>query len=261
MTAGVGFPGAYASQPGNSGSVGLHIGYVYNCVAAWLSVTQVTISAGAVRSDDNTEDIVVPALLTVAITATGANGRNIDTVEQANKWYAVCVIKNPSTGAVAGFLINEDNLGAFTFPAGYIKKRRIGWIRNNNSSNLRKGAYIGSGVSRKWMYDVERTEMLALSGGSAIVFTDVPLAQFVPPNQIGVEIAGVYDPFGTSFVDFRPNGSTINDPVFFTYQSTAAESFQLEMYTDSSRIIEYACFNGADTVDIYVMAFYDELDS
>lgn len=253
--------GNYVSREEQGGNVGLPTGHVYKCVPAWASNSTLTIGVGAVRSDDNTQDIVVTSPLTVDITATGANGRNSDTAEQANKWYAVCVIKNPSTGAVAGFLINEDNLGAFTWPSGYTVKRRVGWIRNNNSSNLRKGAYLGCGMDRKWQYDVERTEMIALSGGSAVAFTDINLAQFVPPGQTGVEITGVYDPFGTSFCDFRPNGSSVNDPVFFTYQSTAPESFQIEMYTDSNRIIEYQCFNAADSIDVYVMGFFDELSS
>lgn len=240
---------------------GLPIGYVHCVVPAWNSNSQVVIGVGSCRSDDNTEDIVVAAPLTVEITATGANGRNVDTAEQANKWYAVCVIKNPATGAVAGFLINEDNLGAFTYPAGYTKKRRVGWIRNDNSSNLRAGKYFGCGSSRKWQYDVDRSVMLALTGGSATVFTDIALAQFVPPGQIGVEITGVYDPYGTSFCDFRPNGSSVAYPVFFTYQSTAPESFQIEMYTDSSRIIEYKCFNALDSIDVYVMGFFDDLDT
>jgi len=252
--------GSYVSRAEQGGSVALPTGYVHRVIPAWASNSTVSIGVGACRSDDDTEDIVVSSPLTVYITATGANGRNVDTAEQANKWYAVCVIKNPATGAVAGFLINEDNLGAFTYPAGYTKKRRVGWIRNNNSSNLRNGKYFGCGGSRKWQYDTERTEMLALSGGSATVFTDINLAQWVPPSQIGVEITGVYDPFGTSFCDFRPNGSSVADPVFFTYQSTAAESFQIEMYTDSSRIIEYQCFNAADSIDIYVMGFFDDLD-
>lgn len=261
-----GYPGSYVSPQGNAGSVGLHTGYLHGLIATWLSTSLVRIFEGVCRSDDDTEDIVIApgAFVTVDITATGANGRNVDSVEAANTWYAIYVIKNPTTGSVAGFLIKQADLGSFTWPAGYTKKRRVGWIRNNNTSNLRAGKYIGCGCSRKWVYDVERTEMIALSGGSAVVFTDINLAEWVPPNLSsaylpGVSIAGVYDPFGTSFVDLRPNGSTVNDPVFFSYQSTAAESFQLDMYTDTNRIIEYQCFNAADNLDIYVVAFDDEL--
>jgi len=262
-----GSAGSYAtSQGGNSGSAGLHTGYVYGLIPTWLSTSLVRIFDGACRSDDNTEDIVIApgSFVTVDIAATGANGRNIDSVEAANMWYAVYVIKNPTTGTVAGFLIKQTDLGTFTWPAGYTKKRRVGWIRNNNTSNLRAGKYTGAGISRKWSYDVERTEMLALSGGSAVVFTDINLAEWVPPNIASaylpsVVVSGVYDPFGTSFVDFRPNGSSVNDPVNFSYQSTAAESFQIEMYTDTNRIIEYQCFNGSDSLDIYVVAFGDDL--
>lgn len=258
--------GSYVSRNEQGGSVGLPTGYLYGLIPTWLSTEIVRIFDGACRSDDDTEDIVISdgSSVTITITSTGANGRNVDTAEQSNKWYALYVIKNPSTGAVAGFMVNEDNLGTFTWPAGYTKKRRVGWIRNNNTSNLRAGKYIGAGISKRWLYDVERTEMLALSGGSAIVFTDINLAEWVPRNLNSaylpsVSIAGVYDPFGTSFVDFRPNGSSVNDPVYFSYQSTAAESFQLDMYCDINRIIEYQCFNASDSVSVYVVGFEDEL--
>ena len=246
--------------------MGLPTGFLYGLIPTWLSTEIVRIFAGACRSDDDTEDIVIApgSFVTITITSTGANGRNVDTAEAANKWYAVYVIKDPATGTVAGFLINESDLATFTWPAGYTKKRRVGWIRNNNSSNLRAGKYVGAGVSRKWQYDVERTEMLALSGGAAIVFTGVNLAEWVPPNLNSayvpkVELRGVYDPLGTSFVDFRPNGSAVNDPVFFSYQATAAESFEVEMYADINRIIEYQCSNAGDSVSLYVCGFQDEL--
>lgn len=260
MTSGSGYQGSYVSpKAGNEGSVGLHIGHVFGCLPQRTSNTQVQIGTGAVRSDDNTTDIVVTSPITVDITATGANGRNVDTAEQSNRWYALHVIKNPTTGTVAGFLINENDLLTFTWPAGYTKKRRVGWFRNDNSSNLRAGSYHGLGPDRFFYYDVDRSLMLALSGGSSIVFADVNLAAFVPPNQNIAKIIGVYDPFGTSFVDLRPKGSAVADPLFFSYQSTAAESFSTEIPTDVDRIIQYQCFNGADSLDIYAQGFGDSL--
>lgn len=260
MTAGQGYPGSYAtSKGGNEGAVGLHTGYVYGCLPQWSSNTQIQIGTGVARSDDDTTDIEVTSPITVDITTTGANGRNVDTAEQANKWYACFVIKNPSSGAVAGFLINEDDIGSYTPPAGYTKKRRVGWFRNNNTSNLRAGMYEGLGPDRRFIYDVERTEMIALSGGSSTAWADINLQGYVPPDQDHVTIIGIYDPFGTSFVDFRPKGSSVNDPVFFSYQSTAAESFSFDLPTDSAQTIQYQVFNGADSLDVYVQAFRDSL--
>lgn len=258
--------GSYVSRAEQGGSSALPTAHIYGLIATWLSASLIRIFDGACRSDDDTEDIVIApgSWVTIDITTTGANGRNVDSVEAANTWYAIYVIKNPTTGAVAGFLVKQSDLGTFTWPAGYTKKRRVGWIRNNNTSNLRAGKYIGAGISRRWFYDVERTEMLALSGGSAVAWTDVDLSQFVPPNLSSaylpsVSISGVYDPFGTSFVDLRPNGSSVNDPVYFSYQSTAAESLQMDLYCDVNRIIEYQCFNASDSLDIYVVAYEDQL--
>jgi hypothetical protein len=250
--------GSYAS-PSQAAVSALPIGYVLNCRADWNSNSQIVIAIGSCRSDDNTEDIVVSAPLTVDITATGANGRNVDTAEQANRWYAVYVIKNLGTGNVAGFLVNENDLATFTWPPGYSKKRRIGWIRNNNSSNFRDGKYIGAGITRKWQYNAEKTELAALLGGNAVIFTDINLDGWVPPGQIGVEITGAREPAPSyTFCYFRANGSSIATPVYFTYEYLAA-AYHIEIYTDSSRIIEYQCANAGDSLDVYVAAFYDDL--
>jgi hypothetical protein len=93
-----------------------------------LSTEIVRIFAGACRSDDDTEDIVIApgSFVTITITSTGANGRNVDTAEAANKWYAVYVIKDPATGTVAGFLINESDLA--TLPGQRATRKSGAWV-------------------------------------------------------------------------------------------------------------------------------------
>lgn len=259
MSVGVGFPGIFSSTPlVVSGSV-FHTDYLKNLLVSRFSATQVQIAAGVCRDDADSQNIVNAATLTVNIAVTGANGRNVDTAEQSNKWYGVYVIKNPTTGTVAGFLINEDDIGAFTYPAGYTVKRRVGWIRNDGSGNLRDGRYFGLDSWRKFQYWVERPSLLALSGGSSAAFASVDLSEWVPPTSMLCELNLLYDPFGTSFADLRPNGSTINDPHSFVYESTAPSNTVLELGTDSSQVIQYQVFNVLDNLDIYVCGFFDQV--
>lgn len=258
MTVGAqGYAGIWAGPGG-----GAELPYLYaaGCVASQLSTSQLQISVGEVRDDTDVDDIVVTGTLTVAITSTGANGRNVDTAEQANKWYAVCVIKNPTTGAVAGFLINEDDLGGFTFPAGYTLKRRIGWWRNNNSSNFRFGRYLDIGHHRQFIYDVDRnSELQALNNASAIVFTNVDLSEWVPPTENHVYLMSELDPLGTSFCGFRPGGSTIVNTVKFHEESTAPSSQMFDMETNDSQIIQYIVGSVSDDEDLFVVGFFDKI--
>jgi hypothetical protein len=201
----------------------------------------------------------VTGILTVAITATGANGRNVDTAEQSNKWYAVFVIKNPTSGAVAGFLINQNDLGTFTFPAGYTKKRRVGWIRNDGSSNLRSGYYSGLGSYRPWLYNVSRSSLLALSAGSSTVFANVDISEWIPPTSITALINNYFDPSGVSFYQIRPDGSAVADPPIFAYESTDGSNTTFVVETNTTQIIEYKVDNIIDDLSIYVIGFFDEV--
>ena len=242
--------GAYVNSAGSGVFAGLPTGHIYNCKASRTSASQVQISTGSCRSDDDTQDIVVAATLTADITTTGANGRNVDTAEQANKWYAVCVIKNPTSGVVAAFLINQDDLGAFTYPAGYTVKRRVGWIRNDGSSDFFAGYYTGIGAFRKWHYEESAPNVLALNAGSAIVFTDVDLSDWVPPTSQLCELNCVLDPFSGSIAYLRPNGSALATPPTFIYEVNDQSNLFMEIRTDSSQIIEYQVFSVFDRHDL-----------
>ncbi|MCK4268696.1 MAG: hypothetical protein KAX16_07675 [Actinomycetia bacterium] len=71
--------------------------------------------------------------LTVAITSSGANGLDTGS-EAANTWYSIWVIYNPGTEILASLL--SISVDSPTLPSGYTKKRRVGWVRNNASSNF-----------------------------------------------------------------------------------------------------------------------------
>lgn len=82
----------------------------------------------------------------------GANGLDAGTVA-ASTWYAVWVIYNPTTGAVAGLLSTSATAPAM--PSGYTHKARIGWVRTASGSAVllgtlqlgRTARYIAGGAN------------------------------------------------------------------------------------------------------------------
>lgn len=246
----------------SSGGVAvLDTGDIDGLKASWVSATQVSIGVGSCRSDDDTQDIVVSATLTATITSTGANGRNVDTAEQANKWYALCVIKNPSTLAVAAFLINQSDLATFTYPAGYTVKRRVAWIRNDASSNLRKANFKGRGKHRSVFYDVDAvTYLQALSSGSATSYTNVDVSEWLPPTSTRGFMSIYITPplLIASLAYIRPDGSSsATTSVFFSHLNSDSNGSEFE--TNASQVFEYKVNNSGADLDIYILSYYDEV--
>ena len=86
----IGYAGMWNGPGAGGGGVSqLDLGAVNGCRAVYMSATQIQITPGECRDDTDSEDMIVPGTLTILITATGANGRNVDTAEQADKWYAI----------------------------------------------------------------------------------------------------------------------------------------------------------------------------
>jgi hypothetical protein len=67
--------------------------------------------------------------------AVGTNQGGLNTgAEAANTWYEVHLIKRTDTGVVDVMFTTTAN--RTTLPTNYDKQRRIGWIRNDGSSNI-----------------------------------------------------------------------------------------------------------------------------
>lgn len=90
------------------------------------------------------QGVLVPSVsLTTSITSSGANG--LDTGSEASStWYAIHVITNATGSLVAGLL--SVSASAPTLPTGYTKFRRVGWVRNNGSSNFVAFERIGDQI-------------------------------------------------------------------------------------------------------------------
>ncbi len=77
--------------------------------------------------------------------AAGGNQNGLDTgTKQANTWYYMYVIQNPTTsGTDFLFTATYDNP---TMPTGYTKKRYLGALNTDGSGNIRQGRWPGKGV-------------------------------------------------------------------------------------------------------------------
>jgi hypothetical protein len=104
----------------------------------------IDIAAGACSSDEG-PILTLAATLTKRLDASWAVGTGnggLDTGAKANStWYAVWLIARSDTGVVdALFSLSAT---APTMPAGYDRKRRLGWVRTDGSGNIRGFTHTG----------------------------------------------------------------------------------------------------------------------
>ncbi len=228
---------------------------------------QMDILPGVCRSLDDTTDFFSAGTLTASITASGANG--LDTGSEAsNTWYYVWVIYNPTTDTYAALLSLSST--APTMPSGYTKRRRVGVVRNDGSSNFRQFSQVVNVGRARWYHydDLTISETSVLTAGAATTYTDVDLAALVPPvSTLSILVVAYSDDTQGigSHCEIRPNGASVATVCTRVYGSsdnvadpaTAGDTF--EQRTDGSQIIEYR--NGVSGADswIWVKGFVDIL--
>lgn len=218
--------------------------------------SRVDIGVGYCRSDDNTEKIGVPGNLVADITVSGAGG--LDTgMEAANTWYYVWVVKNLATGIAAG-LFSMSSV-APTMPAGYAKKRRIGVVKNDGSSNLLTFRQSGRRNDREYQYYERQVGCPVLMGGTGSLFAPdfVDCSLYIPPTSrrglfIVWEATSVYGVILSSG-DFPISMS--NYPVL-----TGGENLALAVcHLDAAQRI-YSCgLASPPNYNVWVIGFFEEV--
>ncbi len=125
------------------------------------------------------------------ITVLGANGRDAGT-EEANRWYYVFVIYNPST-TTSGAIISTSPGGPI-LPSGYTYYRRVGAIRNNASSNLYRTRQVSNVAS--YTYGVNPSSGIVLISGNNSG-TNKSVVDVIPSTAIAIR-ASAYIAGGTA---------------------------------------------------------------
>jgi len=222
--------------------------YVDGLVLTRASVSTVTIGTGSCRDSGDTTNLQVASVLTADITSSGADGLDTGS-EAADTWYSVWVIGTAS-GGVASLLSASET--APTLPSGYTLKRRVGWVRNDSSSDFLEGVQTGSGRDRTWTHDETLSSTQVLSGGTATAATDVDCSAVVPPTAkrctLHVSASALVG------VDVRPDG--FGNLVGYR---TAPGSSSLQEMPCPGQTVEYANALANGSTSISVVAYVDSL--
>lgn len=232
---------------------------------SYAAARQISIAAGRCRGSDDLMNLVVAGALTVDLDVSGAGG--LDTGAVANTTHYSVWLIGDSTGTNAVKGLASASASAPTMPAGYDRKRRVGWVRTNGSANLLRWNQRGNGRARRYFYDEALSVLNVLTGGSAIAFTDVDLSALVPPgcDMVHLLCGFVAPTVGGAAADalsLRPNGANSSDgPWVFPAGNTLAATMRwtADLPTDVNRIIEYMVTDADDDADIWVLGFEDEL--
>ena len=144
------------------------------------SNTEVVVKAGTtVMADTWDMAMQLSTDRTIDITTSGVNG--LDTgAEAGNTWYYVYLIWNPTTALVNGLL--SASATAPTLPSGYTKKRLIGAVKNDGSSNFKQFKQLSNDV----YYDGGRAYLLNGGNTGGTTFVALDTTSYVPIAVAGV---------------------------------------------------------------------------
>lgn len=221
-------------------------GYLWpRATLAHSSTTAVTIVPGAVRSSDDSANIVWGSNLTLTITATGANGLDVSGSRATNGTVHVFVISDGGS-TVAAF--GSSSLVP-SLPGGYTKIRRVGSLRLDGSQNIRPFLARGDSVA----YQTQVTESVALVGTTATNYAySVPTGLLLDVSFrviLGTYSSTVYMRFyDPAMPDITINSSNAN--------YTGEKPDTLTVGTNTSAQIRTRS-DGSHTPTVYTLAYTD----
>lgn len=240
-------------------------GFIHNARLTFGSVSTVTVGTGGLESimldSKNTQTLRFIGTLTADITTGGAGGLDTGS-EAADTWYAVHVIADFTGGAGAVALLLSLSATAPTLPSGYSRFRRVGWVRNDGSSNFQDFEQTGNGRERSYFWDVDESNIQKLAGGNATSFTNVDLSDCVPSTAKDVILRAIFAGGASSLREarLRIDGSTEADPPQkMAQEDNKGRPYHFEMASNGSQVIEYEVDNAADSLDLFVTGFREEL--
>lgn len=217
-----------------------------------------TISAGSCLSEDGTFNIISAGVLTPNVSTSGptANGRDTADAELANNWYYIYVIADSTEVNPVASLLSSSSTSP-TFPAGYNKKRIIGAVRNDGSSDFYDYYTQSTGKDRLYLWKESAATLQVLANGTATTWTNVDLSEFVPTISTQLYMQATHE--GSSdvtpdFVSFRTDGSSV-DGVYRVYAGATWGSGIFHIETSSVGIIEYQNNGSGDDTNVYAVGF------
>ena len=243
-----------------SATAELSDGYITGFIVSDASASTKTVSAGTCRSDDDTTDIT-GGPFTPDITASGANG--LDTGSEAvSTWYSIWIIAGGGN-PVASLL--SVSISSPTLPGTYTVKRRIGWVRNDGSSDFLDYYSTSEGRDRFYLYTEIVSVLIISSALTATIFTGLTLVRLIPPTcTLAYVNTNLLATAPGSFTEFIPTGSGLGSSAHRCYSgkggsgdSTSSTCFHIQ--TDVSQSIDYKNDTTGNTGDLWVLGFTDSI--
>lgn len=251
------------------------LGYVRRGKAGWTSVSAVTLGASGITSEATAQDgsmvISWSGALSASIASSGAGGLDTGS-EAANTWYGILVIADSSGVNSPAAMLTVSTGATFphvspTLPSGYDKYRRLGWVRNNASSNFLKFSQSATGCTFRIFYDENRATVQALTGFATTTFTALSLAAFLPPSATDAYLLMDYDNAAGSAGDdarVRMSGSSVTSTTFSVQPGAAVGAVddyrqQIIVPVDTSQAVEVAVENALNSLDIFVQGYTDDV--
>lgn len=156
-------------------------GFISGLLTSYVDASTVSVAPGVAIADDDKTVINVASTLSADVSTTGLGGRQSGLVEQANSWYEIKVIADTDGSNPSAFLVEESQM--FNNPKSV--SRRIGWVRNDGSSNFCQ-FYHNNPIQWEW-HDHTRHEALDTSSPPTS-YTPLSLSNHIPPTATDVRL-------------------------------------------------------------------------
>lgn len=249
-----------AAIPGNRGHI---IGSRLSFATVATATLGTTGQPSSVRDSTDDLDIDWSGLLTGDITVSGAGG--LDTGSEASSTYYFVYAIADSTASNTPTVLFSTSSTSPTMPAGYNRFRRVGFLRNDSSSDFLDFGQHGNGNDRVYVWRESETVLSVLTNGAATTFTNIVLDTLMPPTSTRVYLQANHESSTNGdFAAFRRDGSTEASPPNRVYGgasggTVANSSGQFWMETSTSQIIEYENSAAVEETDVWVLGVMDEV--
>lgn len=219
------------------------------------ALNDIDVAAGVARAESDDDTLILTSAITKRLDASwvvGTNQGGLDTgAEASSTLYAVWLIKRPDTGVVD--VLFSTSFTAPTMPTNYTKKRLIGAVYNDASSNL--------------LAFVQQGDYFRYTGATILDISDTSITNntfevgtlSVPPNALAHIYGRLSNATETAlegWLYIRRNGAAddTNNP-FLNIQMNAAfdgMTAQGQVMVDASRQVQYAASEAAGTAAVSI---------
>lgn len=186
----------------------LPLGYTSNVTTEQTGNNTLRISgAYAVLTDSGgvTRTAITAISVTADISASvGAGGPDRSSIDNANSWFDIYLIRNPTSLSVAGLIVPAGSTPVM--PSGYSESLWVSPARNNASSNFI--GFLYSSALKNFDYREDDNNLVAISGGTATSWTGVDLSSLCPPGARWVNALVQLSGTANGGIQLREHGVT-----------------------------------------------------